>query len=743
MRSGRTDELPVRRTSRGSLRPAARCARGRVPRVLVGTGVVACVLAAAGWLAIATVDVPSFDEVRGAHRPSDVPLLDRHGVVVHELRTDRRERRLAWVALGDVSPALTRAVVAAEDRRFRTHHGVDPRALLGAARARIAGGPARGASTITLQLAALLDPSLAARSGGRTIRQKLRQMRGAAALERRWSKDEILEAYLNRVGFRGELRGIRAAAAFVFGKAPHGLDAAESAVLAALLQRPNADADLVARRARAIAAVAGDPVEADAVATAAARLDTATARIAAAGGPGGRADLAPHLAHHLLVGRDAPRVSTLDAGVQRVARDALGRALAGLKGRNVADGAVLAVDNASGDVLAYVGGSGAFSRARFVDAVQARRQPGSTLKPFLYGLAFERRLLTPASLVEDAPLAIAVAGGLYRPRDYDEQFRGLVSARTALASSLNVPAVRTLGLVGGDAFVALLRDLGFATATEDGDFYGPALALGGADVTLFELVGAYRALANGGVWSSLRTTPDDEAHATARRIFSAATAYQLTDVLADRESRAATFGLESALATPFFTAVKTGTSKEMRDNWCIGFSERYTVGVWVGNASGAPMHDVSGVAGAAPVWLEVMSFLHRATPSTAPAPPAELVAARVEVPDGVEPARAEWFARGTEPGARRLASGDPRIVAPVDGTIVALDPDIPPNYPRVPLEVAGRAAGIRWRVDDADLGPAAGLTLWNPTRGTHTIALVDDERRDVAVARVEVRGGGR
>ncbi len=515
-------------------------------------------------------------------------------------------------------------------------------------------------------------------------------------------------------------------------------------MLAALVQRPNADVDLVARRARTIAAGSGYPVDDAAIAAAAARLDAATAHLAAAGGPAGRADFAPHLAHRLLAGRDAPRTSTLDAGVQRVARDALARALAGLKGRNVADGAVLAVDNASGDVLAYVGGSGDFSRARFVDAVRARRQPGSTLKPFLYGLAFERRLLTPASLVEDAPLAIAVAGGLYRPRDYDQQFRGLVSARTALASSLNVPAVRTLGLVGGDAFTALLRDLGFATATEDGDFYGPALALGGADVTLLELVGAYRALANGGEWSPLRTAADDDAvREPPRRIFSAATAYQLTDVLADRESRAATFGLESALATPFFTAVKTGTSKEMRDNWCVGFSERYTVGVWVGNASGAPMHDVSGVAGAAPVWLEVMSFLHRAAPSAAPAPPAELVAAEVDFPDGVEPPRTEWFVRGTEPGTRRLATGDPRIVAPVDGTIVALDPDIPPDYQRVPLEVAGAAPGIRWRVDDADLGPAAGLTLWNPTRGTHTIALVDEARRDVAVATVEVRGGRR
>jgi penicillin-binding protein 1C len=713
--------------------------RRRAVKVTIGLAastVVLVLATAAAWVAVATTPVPSFDAVRAGHRPSDVPLLDRHGAVVYELRTDARERRLAWTPLADVAPALARAVIAAEDRRFRAHGGVDARALASAALGKLAGRPARGASTLTMQLAAMLDPSLTARSHGRTLRQKTRQMRTALALERGWSKDEILEAYLNRVTFRGELRGIGAASAFLFGKAPHGLDGAEALVLAALLQNPNATSTVVGRRARAIAA-AGESTgtDEDAIASAATHVDRPVSHA-------GRTDLVPHLGRRLLAGHDAPVSSTLDADTQRVARDALGRALTALRGRNVEDGAVLVADNASGDVLAWVGGSGARSRARFVDTVRARRQPGSTLKPFLYGLAFEHRLLTPASLVEDTPLALAVAGGLYRPRDYDAQFRGLVSARTALASSLNVPAVRTLVLVGGDAFTALLRDLGFVAATEDGEFYGPALALGGADVTLEELVGAYRALANGGVWSPLRVTPTtDPSHA--RRVFSAATAYQLTDVLADRESRSTTFGLESALATRFFTAVKTGTSKEMRDNWCLGFSERYTVGVWVGNASGAPMHDVSGVTGAAPVWLEVMSWLHRTTPSVAPPPPTGLVAAEVDFPGDVEPGRREWFVPGTEPGARRLATGEPRIVAPVDGTIVALDPDIPHDRQRVPLEVAGAGPGTRWRVDDVDLGAAAGLTLWEPTPGTHTVALVDACDHAVAVATVEVRGAGR
>jgi penicillin-binding protein 1C len=701
-------------------------------------GVVAAV-AAVAWIGVGAAQLPSFAAVRAGHHPSDVPLLDRHGAVVDEVRTDRGERRLAWTALGDVSPALRAAVIAAEDRRFFSHHGVDLRALVGAVVGRFTGRLARGASTITMQLAALLDPSLSSRGHGRTLGQKGRQMWAALALERSWSKDEILEAYLNRVVFRGELRGVAAAAAFVFGKAPHGLEDAESAVLAALLQNPNAPTAVVRERAARvvrehaarIAAVNG-AVDAEALAAAASRLETPALRA-------DRVDLAPHLARRLLAGHDGAVASTLDAATQRVARDALTRALTALRGRNVEDGAVLVADNASGEVLAYVGGSGALSRARFVDTVRARRQPGSTLKPFLYGLAFERRLLTPASLVEDTPLAIAVAGGLYRPRDYDQQFRGLVSARTALASSLNVPAVRTLGLVGEESFTALLRELGFTEATENGDYYGPALALGGIDVTLWDLVGAYRALANGGLWSPLRVTEDTASQPPAR-VFSAATAFQLTDVLADRESRSTTFGLESALATRFFTAVKTGTSKDMRDNWCLGFSERYTVGVWVGNASGAPMHDVSGVTGAAPVWLEVMSWLHRSVPSAAPEPPPELVAAAVDFPSDAEPSRHDWFTRGTEPGARRLATGDPRIIAPVEGTIIALDPDIPPERQRVVLEVGGATPGIRWRVDDTDIGPAERLTLWKPKTGKHTITLVDTHLRALTTATIEVRG---
>ena len=201
--------------------------------------------------------------------------------------------------------------------------------------------------------------------------------------------------------------------------------------------------------------------------------------------------------------------------------------------------------------------------------------------------------------------------GIYQPRNYDSQFKGLVTSRVALASSLNVPAVKALSLVGMEPFLSKLRQLGIKRLKESGDFYGPSLALGSADVSLWELVNGYRTLANEGIWDELRLRLKEESLSGKRKVFSREAAFLVSDILSDREARSLTFGLENPLATRFWTAVKTGTSKDMRDNWCIGYSKRYTVGVWVGNFNGEPMWNVSGITGAAPVWVEVMDFLHR------------------------------------------------------------------------------------------------------------------------------------
>ncbi|HYB98095.1 MAG TPA: penicillin-binding protein 1C [Candidatus Limnocylindrales bacterium] len=695
----------------------------------------------------------TFEETRALHCPSDLRLLDRHGAVLHELRLDEARRRMRWVSLAGISPALQEAVLRSEDRRFFDHRGVDARAMIAAVWQRIRHGSLRGASTITMQLAAMLDRGLARGGSPRTPAAKWRQMRAAWALEARWTKRQILEAYLNLVTFRGELQGAAAAAAVLFDKAPHGLSHPEAAVLAALIRSPNAARDVVEARAKrlmaASSAAAGDPARAASLSSRAdplrAALDDA---FASPSGTGPRVTDAAHAARRLFTADDVAgcrdRASTLDAELQRRAASSLHDHLRDMREQSVRDGAVLVVDNASGDVLAYVASSGRLSSSEHVDGIRALRQPGSALKPFLYALALDRRLVTAATLLEDAPTDIAIGSGVFRPRNYDHLFRGLVTVRTSLAASLNVPAVRTLQLVGADRFADSLRELGFDGIDGDGDFYGPSLALGSAEVSLWELVGAYRTLARGGLASPLRLTAADARDGDqesmtppARRVLGEEAAFITADILADRGSRATTFELENALATRFWSAAKTGTSKDMRDNWCIGFSDRYTVGVWVGNFTGAPMHDVSGVSGAAPIWNDVLSQLHADRPSIAPPPPTAVI--RMAAPGGAPP---EWFVQGTEPLVPSQLARLPRIVSPADGSILTVDLDTPPQRQRVTFVADAAPEGAAWKLGDALLS-AAEPALWSPVRGHHRLALLDGDRRELAAVTFEVRGGPR
>ncbi len=700
-------------------------------RVAIVLALVAVVVGARHAVPLRGASPPRFEDMRTSYCPSDIRLLDRHGAVLHELRVDPHGRRLAWTALADISPALPAAVIASEDRRFFAHRGVDWRAVAAALWQRLGGGATRGASTLSMQVAALLDPTLRRADTPRALSAKWQQMRAAWALEGAWTKGQILETYLNLVTFRGELQGVGAAADVLYGKAPHGLTSAESLVMAALIRAPNATREVLARRAGSGA----DPAIAAAVARA----------VDAPRGSGPRVALAPHAARRLLP-QTGPvpcgdTASTLDADTQGAAAEFLRRHLLAIRDRSVRDAAVLVVDNASGDVLAYVGGSGDLSSAAHVDGIQAPRQAGSVLKPFLYALALDRRLLTAASLLDDAPLEVVAGNGLFRPRDYDEHFRGPVSVRSALAGSLNVPAVRTLLLVGPDDFADALRAVGVAGVRQPGDYYGPALALGAADVTLWQLITAYRALANGGVVAPLRLRLGDTQSAPAERVFSAAAAFVIGDVLADRDGRSATFGLENPLATSFWTAVKTGTSKDMRDNWCIGFSRRFTVGVWVGNFSGEPMHNVSGITGAAPIWEDMMTWLHRDIPSDPPAPQPGVHSAPAVFVGGAELPRLEWYIPGTEPVIDPRPAASSQILSPTDGSIIALDPDIPARRERVAF-IADTADGdARWQLDGTDFGPAGTTALWHPVAGRHSLALVDGAARQLGIVRFEVRGG--
>jgi penicillin-binding protein 1C len=448
----------------------------------------------------------------------------------------------------------------------------------------------------------------------------------------------------------------------------------------------------------------------------------------------------------LLKAPGARVTTTLDADLQRYAAGVLRDHLAELADRAVGDGAIVVLDNASGDILAWVGSSGELSAAAQVDGVIAPRQAGSTLKPFLYARAIDSRVLTAASLVDDSPVAIATERGAYVPQNYDRSFRGTVSVRTALASSLNVPAVRTVELIGVDRFYDTLRQLGFDSLTEPADFYGASLALGGGDVTLLTLANAYRTLGNGGEWSATRVVASG-ADAPAHRVFGRDAAFVIGDILADRSARASSFGLENALATRVWSAVKTGTSKDMRDNWCVGFTSRYTVGVWVGNFSGAPMRDVSGVTGAAPIWRDVVHWLHTTERSMPLRVPSGVQRQTVAFDPPVEAERGEWFLRGTETalirgngGETAATSATPTIRYPAADTIIALDPDIPPGSERVVFSASPGVPGLQWRIDDAVLVAERGRADWTPTSGRHTLILEDAQGKALSSVAFEVRG---
>jgi penicillin-binding protein 1C len=660
--------------------------------------------------------MPGYRQVRADWRPSEAWLRDRDGRLLETLRINFAVRRLDWVPMDRIAPGVAEAVLASEDKRFRTHGGVDWHGLAGSAWAALHGRSARGASTLTMQLAGFLAPDLGG-PGARGLRDKLRQIRAARAIEVGWSKDQILEAYLNLASFRGETQGIGAAARALFGKAPDALGRDDALLLAALLPAPQADPSAVARRACRIGHVTD--------------CLSLLAEAEAMTGPGRRlADdpgLAPHLAADLLRTPGETIRTTLDTRVQKVAASALRRQLLGL-GDRARDGAVVVVDNGSGDVLAYVGGvAGGNSTAPSVDNAGAYRQAGSTLKPFLYGQAIERGFLTSASILDDSPVQLDTASGLYVPKDYDHDFKGPVSVRTALAGSLNVPAVRALLLDGVEDFRDRLWDMGYTGLTEDGDYYGYSLALGSAEVTLLQQAAAYRAIVSGGRYRPLRLRAD-EAPGADKPVMDARAAWIVADMMADTDARAVTFGVDSALRLPFWAGAKTGTSKAMRDNWCVGFSDRFTVAVWVGNAEGDSMTRVSGTSGAAPVWREVMLALHRAAPGRAPAVPAGIERRPVHFANAIEPARGEWFLTHTAQDDLVQAPAQarrPHIVNPVSGTVYALDPDIPVEKQRIRLAATGAVSGEHLSLDDRDLGPADTAPLVLPGPGPHRLALVE------------------
>ncbi|MEJ2422641.1 MAG: penicillin-binding protein 1C [Acidobacteriota bacterium] len=574
-------------------------------RLLTLAAATALFAAAAAWVRLGPLPAGFLDPV--PHQ--SLILTGRDGIVLYQALSGRKARS-QWLSAQSLPKTLVQATIAAEDHRFYHHPGVDPIAVFRAAwHDRRAGRIVEGGSTLTQQAV----KQLMARR--RTVAGKLREMLLALRLEHRLTKKQILALYLNLAPYGNQYVGAKAASEGYFGCAPELLTPAQAAFLAGLPRKPTAldpYRHLTAAERRQHWVLLQMRKMGD--------LTTAQYRRAAAerlvfrhGKPPFRA---PHFVRHVLdqLGPDAHGVvrTTLDWRLQQQVEGILSAQRKSLERHGAYNTAVAVLDNRTGEWLAWEG-SGDYWDVRHggaIDGVTAPRQPGSALKPFTYGLAFDSGY-TSASVLPDIPSSYPTAepGVLYRPRNYDGSFRGPMRARQALAGSENVPAVYLLSQIGVAPLLARLRRLGFTTLDKNSDYYGFGLTLGDAEIRLCDIVAAYSAFARGGEYLSPIDVVSRTRNGEPRqhvRVFSKRAAFWVTDILSDSNARAWAFGRGGPLDFPFQVAAKTGTSQAYHDNWTIGYTRNVTVGVWVGNFDHTPLHNSSGITGAGPVFHAVM-----------------------------------------------------------------------------------------------------------------------------------------
>ena len=616
-----------------------------IRRLLAATGAGATLALAGGALWLYSLGpLPRLDEAGFS-----TEIVDRDGRLLRPYSAEEGRWRLKG-SVADADPRFVTMLIAYEDKRFHSHRGVDPSALARAAWLWASNGRiVSGGSTLTMQVARLLEPR-----SERSITAKLRQMVRAIQLERAFNKDEILSLYLSLAPYGGNLEGVRAASLSYFGKEPRRLSLAQSALLVALPQSPEARrpdrAPEVARRARDRVldrmAQAG-LVPADEIASA--KIETVPlARLPMPA-------LAPHAADQALAaspGRNPVRL-TIEAPLQKNL-ETLARERARALGPDISV-AIVAIDHASGEIRARVASSDYFdvNRAGQVDMSQAVRSPGSALKPFIYGLGFEDGLVHPETLIEDRPTRY----GNYAPENFDQTFQGTVSVRRALQMSLNVPAVALLDKVGASRLTTRLAQAGGPLTLPKGEVPGLAMGLGGVGVKLTDLTMLYCGLARLGTTIPLVERADDLALARPpQRLLDPAAAWYTANVMIGTPPP------ENAAHNRI--AFKTGTSYGYRDAWAVGFDGNRTIGVWVGRPDGAPVPGLIGRAAAAPILFDAFARTGQSPAPLGPAPKGVIMAAT-----GKLPLPLQRFQPGSLAGDNRDA---PRILFPPSGSRIEL-----------------------------------------------------------------------
>ncbi|GAB3017471.1 penicillin-binding protein 1C [Niabella terrae] len=566
----------------------------------------------------------------------------RDGAAIYSFLTRDQQWRM-FTRLEEITPQLSKAILYKEDRWFYWHFGINPLAILRAATHNLLQGRrTSGASTITMQVARLLEPK------SRSYGNKLWEMFRALQLEWHYSKKEILQIYLNLVPYGSNIQGVKAASMLYFNKSPDQLSLAELTALSIIPNRPNSlvpgkDNDRITQArnhwlqrfgqaglfdAETIQDALAEPLQAS-------RLS-----------PPRRA---PQLAWRMR--RMFPQLleipTTIDARIQQRAEELTAQYSRSLKLRQIHNAAVIVLDNPTRQVLAYVGSPDFFDQVHQgqVDGVKAVRSPGSTLKPFLYGLAFDRGLVTPKSIINDVPVNYRD----YAPENYDLDYRGAVSIEEALKQSLNVPAVRILNELGVPVMVNQMHAAGFNSVWNHRRKMGLSLILGGCGVRLEELAALYASFADAGRYRPLRWIRSDAGQApssdSSLQLLSPEAAYMLGTMLRNLERPDLPAGNLSAVNIPRI-AWKTGTSYGRRDAWSIGYNQRYTIGVWIGNFSGVGAPELNGAGTATPLLFQLFNSIDpRPDPETTP-PPAGLQSRMVCAMSGLP---AEQFCRQLVP----------------------------------------------------------------------------------------------